>query len=86
MKNKLVTVVMIVTCKPSTWGRWESIARVLQGQLNTYSKAIGLDDTTLNLSVFDLTFGIHFQLNVAQIILLVVALFVSPKIANAIQT
>ena len=51
-----------------------------------YSKAIGLDATTLDLSVFDLTFGIHFQLNVAQIILLAVALFVSPKIANAIQT
>ena len=51
-----------------------------------YSKAIGLDATTLNLSVFDLTFGIHVQMNVAQIILLALALVVSPKIANAIKT
>ena len=86
MKNKLVLLFMIIT------------AAVLGGLLGNrcdgvyglswlaYSKAIGLDATTLNLSVFDLTFGIHVQMNVAQIILLALALVVSPKIANAIKT
>ena len=86
MKNKLVLLFMIIT------------AAVLGGLLGNlcdgvyglswlaYSKAIGLDATTLNLSVFDLTFGIHAQMNVAQIILLALALVVSPKIANAIKT
>ncbi|MGN0591296.1 DUF4321 domain-containing protein [Ruminococcus sp.] len=85
MKNKLVLLFMIIT------------AAVLGGLLGNlcdgvyglswlaYSKAIGLDATTLNLSVFDLTFGIHVQMNVAQIILLALALVVSPKIANAIK-
>ena len=86
MKNKLVLLFMIIT------------AAVLGGLLGNlcdgvyglswlaYSKAVGLDATTLNLSVFDLTFGIHVQMNVAQIILLALALVVSPKIANAIKT
>ena len=86
MKNKPVLLFMIIT------------AAVLGGLLGNlcdgvyglswlaYSKAIGLDATTLNLSVFDLTFGIHVQMNVAQIILLALALVVSPKIANAIKT
>lgn len=86
MKNKLVLLFMIIT------------AAVLGGLLGNlcdgvyglswlaHSKAIGLDATTLNLSVFDLTFGIHVQMNVAQIILLALALVVSPKIANAIKT
>ena len=86
MENKLVLLCMIIT------------AAVLGGLLGNlcdgvyglswlaYSKAIGLDATTLNLSVFDLTFGIHVQMNVAQIILLALALVVSPKIANAIKT
>ena len=85
MKNKLVLLFMIIT------------AAVLGGLLGNlcdgvyglswlaYSKAIGLDATTLNLSVFDLTFGIHVQMNVAQMILLALALVVSPKIANAIK-
>ena len=76
MKNKLVLLFMIIT------------AAVLGGLLGNlcdgvyglswlaYSKAIGLDATTLNLSVFDLTFGIHVQMNVAQIILLALALVV----------
>ena len=86
MKNKLVLLFMIIT------------AAVLGGLLGNlcdgvyglswlaYSKAIGLDATTLNLSVFDLTFGIHVQMNVALIILLALALVVAPKIANAIKT
>ena len=86
MTNQLVLLFMIIT------------AAVLGGLLGNlcdgvyglswlaYSKAIGLDATTLNLSVFDLTFGIHVQMNVAQIILLALALVVSPKIANAIKT
>ncbi len=86
MKNKLVLLFMIVTAAV-LGGLLGNLCEGIYGvSWLAYSKAIGLDATTLNLSVFDLTFGIHFQLNVAQIILLAVALFVSPKIANAIQT
>lgn len=40
-----------------------------------YGQSLGLKPTTLNLSVFSLTFGFNFKLNVAGIIGFMAALF-----------
>ncbi len=46
--------------------------------------SFGFEPFTLNLIVLDFTFGLNVHITVAHIILLIIAIFVSPKIASAL--
>lgn len=51
-----------------------------------YSAAFGFDTISLDLHVIQISFGLHLNINVTQLLLVVLALVVSPKIAAAIKT
>ena len=46
--------------------------------------SFGFEPFNLNLIVLDFTFGLNVHLTVAHIIALIIAIFVSPKIASAL--
>ncbi len=85
MKNKLVLLFLIIAA--AVLGAL--IGDVVQGVHGlswlAYAKSIGFDATTLKLDIFDITFGVHFSMNVAQILLLCVALLSARKLSDAIQ-
>lgn len=86
MKNKLVLLFLVVAAGISGGLIGKMVDGVHGLSWLAYSKSIGLDATTLDLSIFDLTFGIHISMNVAQILLLILALLIAPKVADAIKT
>ena len=49
-----------------------------------YSKEIGIDPTNINLVIIDLTIGFNFSMNVAQIIFMLAAIAIYPKLSKAI--
>ena len=49
-------------------------------------KEFGFDTIALNLHVVQLTFGMHININVTQILFIILAIAVSPKIAASIKT
>ena len=50
-----------------------------------YSQRIAIDSTTINLIIAKLTFGIDFSMNIAQVIFMVVAVAVYPKLKKIID-
>lgn len=50
-----------------------------------HSLNFGFDTTTLNLSAITLNIGLHVSINTIQILLIILALAISPKIAEAIK-
>lgn len=46
--------------------------------------SFGFEPFNLNLIVLDFTFGLNVHLSVAHIILIIIAIFVSPKVAAAL--
>ncbi len=46
--------------------------------------SFGFEPFKINLIVLDLTFGLNIHITVAHIIMLIIAVFVSPKIASAL--
>lgn len=48
-----------------------------------YSKSLSLDNISIDLVIIQLSFGCSFSINVAQLILMLVAFFVYPKAAAA---
>ena len=51
-----------------------------------YSAAFGFDTLHFNLHILQFDFGLHVNINVTQLLLVALALVVSPKIASAIKT
>jgi len=51
-----------------------------------FSKAFGFDTIELNLHIIRLSFGLHVDINITQILLVIVAIAVSPKVAASIKT
>lgn len=49
-----------------------------------FSPEFGFEPFSLNLIVIRLTFGMHIKISVAQIIMLVVAIFVAPKVVSTL--
>lgn len=49
-----------------------------------YSKEIGVSPTNINLIIFKLTIGFEFSMSVAQIIFMLIAIAVYPKLSKAI--
>lgn len=52
--------------------------------LLAYSMEIGIDPTPINLIIIKLTFGFQFSMSVAQIIFMIVAVAVYPKLKKVI--
>lgn len=50
-----------------------------------YGKSFGFDTISLNLHVIELSFGLHMDINVMQILLIVAAIALTPKIAASIK-
>ncbi|MBQ8514594.1 MAG: DUF4321 domain-containing protein [Ruminococcus sp.] len=46
--------------------------------------SFGFEPFTLNLVVLDFTFGLHIHPSVAHIIMIIITIFVAPKIANTL--
>lgn len=85
MKNKLVLIFLILAA---------AIVGGILGELTvgmyglswlSYGKTIGFDTISLDIIFMDLTFGLHFSLNVAQVILLMIALLVHKKVSSLID-
>ncbi len=49
-----------------------------------YSKNISISPFTLNLVIIKLTFGIDFSMNIAQVLCMVIAIAVYPKLKKVI--
>ena len=84
MKNKILLIMLIIA--GAIVG---SIAA--KGAVNTdmlswlaYSKEIGISPTSINLVIIKLTVGFEFSLSVAQIIFMLIAVVVYPKLSKAI--
>ena len=52
--------------------------------LLAYSMEVGIDPTPINLIIVKLTFGFHFSMSIAQIIFMIVAVAVYPKLKKVI--
>lgn len=51
----------------------------------SYSKEIGIEPGPINLVIIKLTFGIEFSMSIAQVIFMVVAVAVYPKLKKIIE-
>ncbi len=51
-----------------------------------YSKSFGFDSTTFDIQVISLTLGFRVEMNVMQLLLLAISIFVARKLADAIKT
>ena len=51
-----------------------------------YGASFGFETKSLDLHVIQLTIGLHIDINVLQLIFIVIALAVAPKIAASIKT
>ena len=49
-------------------------------------KSFGFDTIAIDLHVLKFSFGMHVDINVTQILFIILAIVVSPKIAAAIKT
>ncbi len=84
MKNKILLVMLIVagaiigSIIASSVGGTESLSWL------AYAKQIGIAPTTINLVVIEFTIGFNFSMSVAQIIFMLIAVIVYPKLAKAI--
>ncbi len=50
-----------------------------------YSKGIAISPTTINLAILNITFGIEFSMSIAQVIFMIVAVAVYPKLKKVID-
>ena len=51
-----------------------------------YKAAFGFDTISFDLHVIQVSFGLHLNINMTQLLLVILAIAVSPKIASAIKT
>lgn len=84
MKNKILLIMLILAGAIVGAIAAKGAANVDMLQWLAYSKDIGLESTTLDLIVMKLTFGFELSLSVAQIIFMIIATFIYPKIAKLI--
>lgn len=84
MKNKILLILVILA--GAVLGSLIGNAVTGIDALNwlSYSKEIGVDPTTLNLIIINLTIGFKFSLSVAQIICMLLSTILYPKLAKAI--
>lgn len=84
MKNKILLIMMILA--GAIVGSIAANAAVGSDMLGwlAYSKSIGFDSTNINLIIFRLTIGFEFSMSVAQIIFMLVAIAIYPKLSKAI--
>lgn len=84
MKNKILLVMLVIAgaIVGSIAAKGAASAESL-GWL-AYSKEFGIAPTTINLVVINLTIGFEFSLNVAQILFMLVAVIIYPKLSKAI--
>lgn len=66
-----------------------SIISTVCSQINAMSwlaiqPSFGFEPFNLNLIVMDITFGLNIHITVAHIIMIIIAIFVSPKIVSSL--
>ncbi|MCM1227624.1 MAG: DUF4321 domain-containing protein [Clostridium sp.] len=84
MKNKILLIMMILA--GAIVGSIVANAAAGSDMLGwlSYSKSIGFTPTDISLIIFKLTIGFEFSMSVAQIIFMLIAIAVYPKLAKAI--
>lgn len=85
MKNKLVFIFLVLTAAVLGGVIGELTVGMYGLSWLAYGKTIGFDTVSLNIIFMDLTFGLHFSLNVAQVILLLIALLIHKKVSALID-
>ena len=85
MKNKVLLILLIIAAAILGGIAAAGASNVDNLQWLAYSKGIELKPSTLDLSIISLTFGFSFKINVAQIICMLIAVAVYPKLAKAIN-
>lgn len=51
-----------------------------------FSKSFGFDTISMDLAVLKFDLGLHFDLNVMQLLFILIAVVVAPKLADKIKT
>lgn len=84
MKNKILLIMLIIA--GAIAGSIAAKGAVNSDMLSwlAYSKEIGIDPTNINLVIIKLTIGFNFSMNVAQIIFMLIAVAIYPKLSKAI--
>lgn len=84
MKNKILLIMLIIA--GAIIGSIAAKGAVNNEMLSwlAYSKEIGIDPTNINLVIIKLTIGFNFSMNVAQIIFMLIAIAIYPKLSKAI--
>ncbi len=85
MKNKILLIMLILA--GAIVGSIAAKGAVNSDMLSwlAYSKDIGIDPTRIDLIIINFTVGLHFSMNVAQIIFMLIAIAIYPKLSKAIS-
>lgn len=84
MKNKILLIMLIIAGAIAGSIAAKGTANSDMLSWLAYSKEIGIDPTNINLVIIDLTIGFNFSMNVAQIIFMLAAIAIYPKLSKAI--
>ena len=84
MKNKILLIMLVIA--GAIVGSIAAKGAAGNEMLSwlAYSKGIGISPTSINLVIIKLTVGFEFSLSVAQIIFMLIALALYPKLSKAI--
>lgn len=87
MKRKLVyffLIVIAILVGHYVGNLFANDATSILSWLGNYLR-FGFDSVELNMSVMQLSLGLHFRINFLQIILIAIAIFITPKVSDAIK-
>lgn len=85
MKNKLILLFMVLAAAVLGGVCGNAVEGLPGLDWLSYSKTVGMNPVSVDLMIADITFGIHFSLNVAQVILLFLVLLTHKKIADLVE-
>lgn len=87
MKNKLIYLLMIIIAIVCGYLLGNLCAGMDEPTVAWLGTALnfGLEPATLDLHAFSITFGLNLAINPIQILLILLAIVVSPKIAASIK-
>ena len=87
MKNKLIYLLMIIMAIVFGYLLGNLCAGLDEPTVAWLGTALnfGIEPTTLDLHAFSITFGLHLAINPIQILLVLLAIVLSPKIAASIK-